>query len=236
MVVSPFPSTLNWLFGVSRNLYNIHIISHSNTTALQILTKKPPGVFSALQHPEPPVQNDEGIDIVELTCRIFWLLKIHRMTWFSPEQNHWTKSLQNFWSSLRITSNPLLGGGFKYVLFSSLFGKIPILTDIFQLGWNHQLAWITSSKSTRLDGKWRLNSMASMASAQKSQLNDGRKWNMRHMRLMGFFGGSLTILKWMKRMKRNSHSWNDSSWNLNHLSSCFMWFEVGFHKPKSLWL
>lgn len=49
MVVSPFPSTLNWLFGVSRNLYNIHIVSHSNTKT---------GVFSALQHPEPPVQND----------------------------------------------------------------------------------------------------------------------------------------------------------------------------------
>ena len=33
-----------------------------------------------------------------------------------------------------------LGGGFKYVLFSPLFGgKIPILTNIFQLGWNHQL-------------------------------------------------------------------------------------------------
>ena len=35
-----------------------------------------------------------------------------------------------------------LGGGFKYVLFSPLlayWGKIPILTNIFQGGWNHQL-------------------------------------------------------------------------------------------------
>ena len=33
-----------------------------------------------------------------------------------------------------------LGGGFKYVLFSSLFGgKWSNLTNIFQMGWNHQL-------------------------------------------------------------------------------------------------
>ena len=33
-----------------------------------------------------------------------------------------------------------LGGGFKYFLFSPLPGeKIPILTNIFQMGWNHQL-------------------------------------------------------------------------------------------------
>ena len=31
-----------------------------------------------------------------------------------------------------------LGGGFKYFLFSSYLGKVPILTDIFQMGWNHQ--------------------------------------------------------------------------------------------------
>ena len=34
--------------------------------------------------------------------------------------------------------NGLLGGGFKYVLFSPYLGKIPILTNIFQMGWNHQ--------------------------------------------------------------------------------------------------
>ena len=34
----------------------------------------------------------------------------------------------------------LLGGGFKYVLFNSYLGKIPILTNVFQRGWfNHQL-------------------------------------------------------------------------------------------------
>ncbi len=34
-----------------------------------------------------------------------------------------------------------LGGGFKYFLFSSRsLGKIPILTNIFEMGWNRQLA------------------------------------------------------------------------------------------------
>ena len=31
-----------------------------------------------------------------------------------------------------------LGGGFKYFLFSLYLRKIPILTNIFQMGWNHQ--------------------------------------------------------------------------------------------------
>ena len=33
-----------------------------------------------------------------------------------------------------------LGGGFKYVVFSPSLGKIPILTNIFQMVWNHRLA------------------------------------------------------------------------------------------------
>ena len=32
-----------------------------------------------------------------------------------------------------------LGGGFKYFYFHPYLGKIPILTNIFQMGWNHQL-------------------------------------------------------------------------------------------------
>ena len=38
-----------------------------------------------------------------------------------------------------------LGGGFKYFYFHPHLGKIPILTNIFQRGWNHQLVvfrWI----------------------------------------------------------------------------------------------
>ena len=33
-----------------------------------------------------------------------------------------------------------LGGGFKYFFFHPYLGKIPILINIFQMGWNHQLA------------------------------------------------------------------------------------------------
>ena len=32
-----------------------------------------------------------------------------------------------------------LGGGFKYCYCHPYLGKIPILTIIFQMGWNHQL-------------------------------------------------------------------------------------------------
>ena len=38
-----------------------------------------------------------------------------------------------------VPSKTNLGGGFKYFLFSPLFGEDePILTNIFQKGWNHQ--------------------------------------------------------------------------------------------------
>ncbi len=36
--------------------------------------------------------------------------------------------------------NKKLGGGFKYSSFSLYLGKSPILTNIFQLGWNQHLA------------------------------------------------------------------------------------------------
>ena len=35
----------------------------------------------------------------------------------------------------------ILGGGFKYVQFSLYLEKIPILTSIFQMDWNHQLVY-----------------------------------------------------------------------------------------------
>ena len=34
--------------------------------------------------------------------------------------------------------NEILGGGFKYFYFDPYLGKITILTNIFQMGWNHQ--------------------------------------------------------------------------------------------------
>ena len=37
--------------------------------------------------------------------------------------------------------NTLIGGGFQLLfIFTSIWGKIAILTNIFQLGWNHHLA------------------------------------------------------------------------------------------------
>ena len=41
-----------------------------------------------------------------------------------------------FFFNLKLHPSP--GGVFKYFLFSLLFGEIPILTNIFQMGWNHQ--------------------------------------------------------------------------------------------------
>ncbi len=42
------------------------------------------------------------------------------------------------------TKVPWQGGGFKYFLFSPLLGKISILTNIFQMVWNHQLVDIST--------------------------------------------------------------------------------------------
>ena len=36
----------------------------------------------------------------------------------------------------------LLGGGFKYYYFHPYLGTWSNLTDIFQMGWNHQLVYI----------------------------------------------------------------------------------------------
>ena len=38
----------------------------------------------------------------------------------------------------------VLGGGFKYIFYVHPYlGKIPILTNIFQMGWNRQLEWVS---------------------------------------------------------------------------------------------
>ena len=46
---------------------------------------------------------------------------------------------------LNPSENTHLGGGFKYFLFSPHLGKIPILTNIFQIGWKppagHTFPW-----------------------------------------------------------------------------------------------
>ena len=44
-------------------------------------------------------------------------------------------------SKWSMVSNIFLGGGFKYFLFSSLFGQDSHFDYFFQLGWNHQLVF-----------------------------------------------------------------------------------------------
>ena len=51
-------------------------------------------------------------------------------------------------------------GGFKYFFFHPYLGKIPILTNIFQRGWNHQLVGILCIHFQSL----RLNSLLFLAS------------------------------------------------------------------------
>ena len=50
-----------------------------------------------------------------------------------------------------------LGGGFKlFFMFTPTWGKIPILTNIFQLGWfNHQLVMFVESISGCGCGDWK---------------------------------------------------------------------------------
>ena len=64
--------------------------------------------------------------------------------------------LQKQWQNEGIHALSRLGGGFNDFLFSSLYlGKIPILTNFFQRGWNHQLViiiWSNYSDLTRVLG------------------------------------------------------------------------------------
>ena len=46
--------------------------------------------------------------------------------------------VSNIWGAARWREYICLGGGFNCFLFSALFGKIPILTNTFQVGWDHQ--------------------------------------------------------------------------------------------------
>ena len=61
-----------------------------------------------------------------------------------------------------VNEGSFLGGGFKDFLFSPLFGEDePILTSIFQMGWNHQLdfhgIWdqiLVTENTTKISFKW----------------------------------------------------------------------------------
>ena len=53
--------------------------------------------------------------------------------------NYFFQILEVIFWALRDLDHGELGGGFKHVYFHPYLGKIPILTNIFQRGWNHQL-------------------------------------------------------------------------------------------------
>ena len=51
--------------------------------------------------------------------------------------------------SLSRTRKELLGGGFKYFYFHPYLGKWSNLTNIFQMGWNHQLDYLMTALTCR---------------------------------------------------------------------------------------
>ena len=66
--------------------------------------------------------------------RIFFKLDVsnHQLVFvFFTDSSPW-------YHKIRIKSWPFLVGGFKYLYFHPYLGKISILTNIFQMGWNHQ--------------------------------------------------------------------------------------------------
>ena len=58
---------------------------------------------------------------------------------YSIENTKLTSYVVTIINAKKCHPNPNLGGGFKYFFFHPYLGKIPILTNIFQMGWNHQL-------------------------------------------------------------------------------------------------
>ena len=79
-----------------------------------------------------------------------WPKREHTMTSHAPQKKitclsncgNDPKMIWNNWDGE--FQNRILGGGFKYFLFSPRsLGKVPISTHIFQRGWNHQLGYIS---------------------------------------------------------------------------------------------
>ena len=64
-----------------------------------------------------------------------------------------------------------LTGGFKYLLFHLYLGKWSNLTNIFQMGWNHQPVFfrLLTTQTTSEDLKW--NEPQTVGAVEKTQLN-----------------------------------------------------------------
>ena len=67
-----------------------------------------------------------------------------------------------------------LHGGFKYFLFPPYLGKIPILTNIFQRGWNHQpvLFWVKSNLNQAILEKRKVYEKGFVTEEGKTQFLD----------------------------------------------------------------
>ena len=66
------------------------------------------------------------------------------MMMVKPHRHQKQHGFLEVFQTMKTKNSPLevvnykLGGGFKDFLFSPYLGKIPILTNVFQMGWNHQ--------------------------------------------------------------------------------------------------
>ena len=82
----------------------------------------------------------------------------------------------------------ILGGGFKYFYVHPYLGKTPILTNIFQRGWNHQLVyiyiyifvfcWAKVQQFVRSTIRYRLCELNSCRNESKERFEPRFSWEM----------------------------------------------------------
>ena len=83
---------------------------------------------------------------------------------------------------LEVFSPCFLGGGFKYFIFSPRkLGKIPILTHIFQGGWNHPTSFVLGRRLSWCFGRWWLET-------HEMKLLPVNKWQPGHQELVARWG------------------------------------------------
>ena len=87
------------------------------------------------------------IYIYTLSC-VFARMQSLKALGFQPWNFWWSKATRKH-PKLRTQQTCLLGGGFKYFLFSPLFGEDSHFDDhIFQMGWNHQPVFLSPASGT----------------------------------------------------------------------------------------
>ena len=81
-----------------------------------------------------PLQSNNAPIFVPKTTNPFQGLTNLSKPWKNPVDPSMQKKTRFFFGV------PLLGGGFKIsFIFTPIWGRFQILTNIFQMGWNHQL-------------------------------------------------------------------------------------------------